>query len=62
VKLYADAANRDPDFFATWRTLQAYKDVFEAGKSRLVLSPDSGFLGLLKTPPVDLPQAAAAPK
>ena len=62
IKIYADAANRDPDFFATWRTLQAYKDVFEAGKSRLVLSPDAGFLALLKAPPVDLPQSASTPK
>jgi membrane protease subunit HflC len=48
IAIYAAAFQRDPAFFATWRTLQAYKDAFSAGKTRLVLSPDSDFLKLLQ--------------
>ena len=52
TKLYADAYNRDPGFYATWRTLEAYRAAFDTGKARLVLSPDSDFLRLLtKAPP-----------
>jgi membrane protease subunit HflC len=53
TKIYAQAADRDPNFFATWRTLQAYRDVFDAGKQRLVLSPDNDFLRLLTQMPTD---------
>jgi membrane protease subunit HflC len=48
IAIYADAYQRDPQFFATWRTLQAYKDAFAAGKSRLVLSPQDDFLKLMQ--------------
>ncbi len=47
IAIYADAFQRDPKFFATWRTLQAYRDAFASGKSRLVLSPQDDFLKLL---------------
>ena len=48
IAIYADAFQRDPKFFATWRTLQAYKDAFAAGKSRLVLTPQDDFLKLMQ--------------
>jgi membrane protease subunit HflC len=48
IAIYAQAFQRDPQFFSTWRTLQAYKDAFSAGKTRLVLSPDSDFLKLMQ--------------
>jgi len=48
IAIYADAFQRDPKFFATWRTLQAYRDAFASGKSRLVLSPQDDFLKLLQ--------------
>jgi hypothetical protein len=34
-----------------WRTLQAYRDAFATGGARLVLSPDSDFLKLLREQP-----------
>jgi modulator of FtsH protease HflC len=58
TKTYAAAFSKDPHFFEIWRTLEAYRAGFAAGKSRLVLSPDSGFLSMLKTPPA--PDAANA--
>ena len=42
--------SRTPHFFAVWRTLQAYRDAFEAGASRLVLTPDNDFLRYLAGP------------
>jgi membrane protease subunit HflC len=51
IAIYADAFQRDPQFFATWRTLQAYKDAFSSGKSHLVLSPQDDFLRLMQGVP-----------
>ena len=51
IAIYAEAFQRDPKFFATWRTLQAYRSAFAAGKSRLVLSPQDDFLKLLSGVP-----------
>ncbi len=48
IAIYANAFQRDPKFFATWRTLQAYRDAFAAGKSRLVLTPQDDFLKLMQ--------------
>ncbi len=51
IALYADAFERDPHFFEVWRSLQAYRDAFASGASRLVLTPGDGFLKLLHEPP-----------
>jgi membrane protease subunit HflC len=51
IGIYADAFQRDPGFFNTWRTLQAYKAAFASGKSRLVLSPQDDFLRLMQGMP-----------
>jgi membrane protease subunit HflC len=49
---YAAAAGRDPGFFATWLTLQAYRNTFGQGsQARFVLTPSSPFLGLLRQAP-----------
>ena len=59
IATYADAFQRDPHFFEVWRTLQAYRDAFGHGGSRLVLSPNADFLKLLREAPK--PVASAAP-
>jgi len=51
TKIYADAFQQDPQFFATYRTLQAYREAFGQGRSRLVLTPDADFLRLLREKP-----------
>lgn len=51
IATYADAVQRDPGFFQTWRTLQAYREAFAAGTSRLVLTPGDEFLKLLSQAP-----------
>ncbi len=57
IAIYAAAFQQDPHFFGIWRTLQAYRSAFTAGKAHLVLSPNDAFLNLLRTPPA----ATAAP-
>ena len=51
VKIFADAYGKDPGFFATYRTLQAYRDALGSGNTRLVLGSDADFLRLLKEAP-----------
>ncbi len=51
IALYADAFERDPQFFQAWRTLQAYKDAFASGNARLVMTPGDDFLKLLSHMP-----------
>jgi membrane protease subunit HflC len=51
TRISAKAYSQDVDFYSAWRTLQGYRDVFEGGASRLVLTPDNDFLRYLQTPP-----------
>ena len=51
TKIYADAYQRDPQFYSVYRKLQAYREIFGQGRSRLVLTPDSDFLSLLREAP-----------
>jgi membrane protease subunit HflC len=51
IRIYADAFGQDQQFFAAWRTMQAYRDAFDTGGSRLVLSPDNEFLRYLRAAP-----------
>ncbi len=43
AKTYADAFNKDAEFYAFWRSLDAYRDVFASGGSMMVLDPESEF-------------------
>jgi membrane protease subunit HflC len=51
TRIYADAYGQDPEFYDTWRTLQAYRDGLANANTKLVLSPDSPFLRFLKSSP-----------
>jgi modulator of FtsH protease HflC len=51
IDLSAKAYGQDPYFYGVWRTLQAYRDTFDAGKTRLVLTPDNDFLRYLQAAP-----------
>jgi membrane protease subunit HflC len=42
-KIFADAFGRDPDFFAFYRSMQAYEAGLKANDTRMVLKPDSEF-------------------
>jgi membrane protease subunit HflC len=51
-RIFAEAYNRDPDFFAFYRTMQAYETGMKGGDSetRMVLSPDSEFFRYFNNP------------
>jgi membrane protease subunit HflC len=42
-RVFADAFGKDPDFFAFYRSMQAYKGALKQSDTRMVLSPDSQF-------------------
>jgi membrane protease subunit HflC len=42
-KIFADAFNRDRDFFAFYRSMQAYEAGLKASDTRMLLRPDSDF-------------------
>jgi membrane protease subunit HflC len=42
-RIFADAFGRDPDFFAFYRSMQAYEQGMKSGDTRMLLSPDSDF-------------------
>ena len=50
TSVYAQAFNRDPEFYAFTRSLQAYRDSFQGGSDILLLQPDSEFFRYLKSP------------
>jgi modulator of FtsH protease HflC len=49
-KIFADAFNRDADFFAFYRSMQAYEAGMKSGDTRLLLSPDSEFFRYFNAP------------
>jgi membrane protease subunit HflC len=53
TKTYADSFGQDPAFFSIWRTLQGYRNIFDAGSARLVVTPDNDYLHYLQAPPAD---------
>mgnify|MGYP003327074743 CR=1 FL=1 len=48
-RIFAEAYGKDPDFFAFYRSMEAYKSTFkDNNRTTLVLSPESEFLRYLK--------------
>ncbi|MGA8276807.1 MAG: protease modulator HflC [Rhodanobacteraceae bacterium] len=43
-QIYAQAYDKDPSFYAFYRSLDAYRHAFDDGKNVLVLDPDTPFL------------------
>jgi membrane protease subunit HflC len=50
VKIYADAYSKDADFFAFYRSLQAYRESLAGHDTTLLLSPDSEFFRYFGAP------------
>jgi membrane protease subunit HflC len=59
IRIFAEAFQRDPAFFQFWRTMQAYREAFSDGDTRLLLSPDSEFFRFFRES-MPTPAAAAA--
>jgi modulator of FtsH protease HflC len=49
TRLYAQAANKDPSFYAFQRSLEAYRASFSDGQSVIVLDRDDPFLQYMKS-------------
>lgn len=52
-EIYAKAYNQDPDFYAFYRSLNAYRSAFGAGGDMMVLQPDSEFFRFFREPSGD---------
>ena len=62
-RIFADAYGKDPDFFAFYRSMQAYEAAFKPATTRMVISPKSDFFRFFSAPgaPSAPPVAAPAP-
>ena len=49
-RVFADAFGKDPDFFAFYRSMQAYDTSMKAKDTRMLLSPDSEFFRYFNNP------------
>jgi modulator of FtsH protease HflC len=49
-RIFADAFNRDKDFFSFYRSMQAYENAFQHNDTRMVLKPDSEFFRFFVSP------------
>jgi modulator of FtsH protease HflC len=60
-RIFAEAFNRDREFFSFYRSMQAYEQSMKAGDTRMLLSPDSDFFRFFQNPS-GAPPATAQPK
>jgi membrane protease subunit HflC len=49
-QIFADAFNQDPDFFAFYRSMQAYEQGLKHNDTRMLLKPDSSFFRYFTDP------------
>jgi membrane protease subunit HflC len=49
-RIFAEAFGKDPDFFAFYRSMQAYETGLKGGDTRMVVSPKSDFFRFFGTP------------
>jgi membrane protease subunit HflC len=49
-RIFAETFSKDPEFFAFYRSMQAYEAGLRAGDTRMVLSPDSPFFRFFNDP------------
>ncbi|KLN97925.1 protease modulator HflC [Moellerella wisconsensis] len=50
TRLFADAFNQEPNFYAFIRSMRAYEQSFKSGEDVMVLSPDTDFFRYMKAP------------
>lgn len=49
-RIYAEAFGRDPDFFAFYRSMQAYEEGLKSSDTRMVISPNTEFFQYFNSP------------
>ncbi len=57
-RIFAEAYSKDPDFFAFYRSMQAYESGLGHNDTRMVLKPDSEFFRYFVDPSGRMPNAA----
>ena len=50
TRIYAEAFNKDKDFYGFYRRMEAYKNSFGSGGSTMILSPDTDFFRYFNDP------------
>jgi membrane protease subunit HflC len=60
-KVFAEAFGKDPEFFAFYRSMQAYEASIKPGDTRMVLSPDTPFFRFFNGPQARRPAGESAP-
>ncbi|HZJ13288.1 MAG TPA: protease modulator HflC [Methyloceanibacter sp.] len=60
-RVFADAFGQDPDFFAFYRSMQAYEAALKSEDTRLLLSPSSQFFQYFNDPSGKAGQGGATP-
>ncbi|HEV3044556.1 MAG TPA: protease modulator HflC [Roseiarcus sp.] len=60
-RIFAESYGKDPEFFAFYRSMQAYEVGLKAGDSRIVLSPKSDFFRYFATPTPGAQSASPTP-
>jgi membrane protease subunit HflC len=60
IRIFADAFQRDPEFFQFWRSMQAYRDAFSEGSTRLLLAPEGEFFRYFRQGMQATPGAASS--
>jgi membrane protease subunit HflC len=65
-RVFAEAFGKDPDFFAFYRSMQAYRGALKSGDTRMLLSPDSQFFQFFNdaagAPGTESPSAVETPQ
>jgi modulator of FtsH protease HflC len=63
-RIFAESYGKDPDFFAFYRSMQAYETALKGSDSRIVISPKSDFFRYFSTPTpaATPPNGEAAPE
>jgi modulator of FtsH protease HflC len=61
-RIYADAFNRDRDFFAFYRSMQSYEEALKGTHTRIVLSPTSEYFRYFNSPTTGASPAVKAPQ
>ncbi len=61
-RIYAEAYSKDKDFFAFYRSMQAYDEALKGSHTRIVLSPTSEFFRYFNAPSASPAGAPSAPQ
>jgi membrane protease subunit HflC len=61
-RIYAEAFSKDPDFFAFYRSMQAYEEGLKSNETRMVISPSTEFFRYFNDPDGKSTPAQRSPK